>query len=169
MDQLNFALLLLRLTAGLMIFAHGYNTIFGGGKIKGTGSWFASMGMRHGPMQAWLAALTEIGSGVALCIGLLTPLAAGALLGIMTVALIIAHRNNGFFVFKPGQGWEYVAFIGLVCVAIGTLGAGEWSVDDAADIRFNGWAGLVWTLVIGLGGAAALLGAFWRPPTPKKT
>ena len=45
-DQLNLALLILRLATGLMILAHGYNHVFRGGKIQGTGRWFASMGMK---------------------------------------------------------------------------------------------------------------------------
>ena len=162
-DQLNLALLLLRLAAGCMIFAHGYNHIFGGGKIEGTGRWFASMGMRPGIVHAWLASLSEIAAAVGLVFGFLTAPAAGALLGVMLVALITAHRKNGFFIFKPGQGWEYVAFISFVAVAIGTMGGGKWSLDESFDIRQNGWAGLVTTLLIGFGGTVVLLGAFWRP------
>ncbi len=165
-DQLNFALLVLRLASGLMIMMHGYNHIFGGGKIAGTGKWFASMGMRPGIVHAWLASISEMAAGIGLVFGFLVAPAAGALLGVMLVALITAHRKNGFFIFKPGQGWEYVAFISLVAVAIGTLGAGEWSLDNAFDIHQNGWAGLVTTLALGVGGTVALLGTCWRPNRP---
>jgi putative oxidoreductase len=51
-------------------------------------------------------------------------------------------------------------------VAIGCLGPGEWSLDNALDIHFNDWWGLIITLVVGLGGAAGLLAVFWRPPAP---
>ena len=57
----NFCLLLLRVTLGAMIAAHGLNKIFGGGKIAGTAAWFDSIGMRPGVPNAWAAALTEIG------------------------------------------------------------------------------------------------------------
>ena len=162
-DQLNFALLVLRIGSGVMIFAHGFNHIFGGGKIAGTGRWFASMGMRPGIVHAWLASVSEIAAAVGLVFGFLAAPAAGALLGVMLVALVTAHRKNGFFIFKPGQGWEYVAVISCVAVAIGTLGAGEWSLDDAWDIHQNGWAGLATTLLIGVGGTVLLLGTCWRP------
>ncbi|MDQ1519043.1 MAG: putative oxidoreductase [Actinomycetota bacterium] len=162
-DQLNLALLILRVVTGLMIIAHGYNHVFRGGKIQGTGRWFGSMGMKPGILHAWLASITELTCGVLLLLGLLTPLAAGGVLGVMLVAWITAHRTNGFFIFKPGQGWEYVAYISFVCVAIGTLGAGEWSLDNAFDITFKHWAGLITTLVVGVGGAATLLAVFYRP------
>ena len=164
LDQFNFAMLILRLAAGLMIIAHGYNHIWGGGKIKGTAGWFGSMGMKPPLIQAWLASVTELGAGAMLCVGLLTPLAAGSLLGIMAVAFWIEHRKRGFFIFKPGQGWEYVAFIGVVSVVLGTLGAGEWSLDNAFDITlFEEWKGLITVLVVGLGGSALLLATSYRP------
>jgi putative oxidoreductase len=162
-DQLNFALLLLRVVTGLMIMAHGYNHVFRGGKIHGTGRWFGSMGMKPGFFHACLASITELTCGLLLVLGLLTPFAAGGVLGVMVVAWITAHRKNGFFIFRPGQGWEYVAYISFVCVAIGTLGAGDWSLDNAFDITFSDWTGLIITLVVGVGGAATLLGVFYRP------
>ena len=49
--------------------------------------------------------------------------------------------------------------------AIAVLGAGEWSLDEALDIREDlvGVPGLVIALAAGAGGAAALLAGFWRP------
>lgn len=168
-DQLNLGLLVLRVVTALMIMAHGYNHIFGGGKIQGTGRWFASMGMKPGILHAWLASSTELASGVLLIAGLLTPLAAGGVLGVMLVAFMTAHRKNGFFIFKPGQGWEYVAFISFVCAVIGLLGAGEWSLDHAWHVQrhLTDWRGLYITLIAGVGGAATLLAVFWRPEPEK--
>jgi putative oxidoreductase len=167
MDQVNLALLLLRVVTGLMIAAHGYNHIWGGGKIQGTGRWFGSMGMQPGILHAWLASITELTCAVLLISGFLTPLAAGGVLGVMLVAWVTAHRKNGFFIFKPGQGWEYVAYISFTCVAIGTMGAGEWSLDNALDTTFDGWWGLAATLIAGVGGAATLLAVFYRPEPEK--
>jgi putative oxidoreductase len=163
-DQFNLALLILRVAIGLMIMAHGYNHIFRGGKIQGTGRWFGSMGMNPGILHAWLASITELTCGVLLLAGFLTPIAAGGVMGVVLVALVTAHRKNGFFIFKPGQGWEYVAFIACVCLALGTMGAGEWSLDHAWNTDFNDWWGFVATLVVGVGGAATLLAVFYRPP-----
>jgi len=162
-DQVNLAVLIMRLATGLMIMAHGYNHIFGGGKIQGTGRWFGSMGMRPGILHAWLASITELTCGVLLLLGLLTPFAAGGVMGVMLVALVTAHRTNGFFIFKPGQGWEYVGYVSCMCVALGTIGGGEWALDNSFDLDFSEWKGLVITLVVGVGGAAGLLAGFWRP------
>ena len=93
---------------GVTMFAHGYNHIWGGGKIEGTAGWFASLGLKPGMLHAWLASLTELGAGAMLILGLLTPLAAAGVVGVMTVALITNHLKNGFFIFRPGEGYEYV-------------------------------------------------------------
>lgn len=156
-------LLVLRVVAGLTIGAHGYNHIFGGGKIKGTAGWFASMGMKPGILHAWLASVTELGSALLLVTGLLTPLAGAGLVGVMLVAGITAHRTNGFFIFKPGQGWEYVAVLGTVGAAMGGLGAGRYSLDNAFDIAITGWTAVAISTGGGLMGGALLLAAFWRP------
>jgi hypothetical protein len=54
----------------------------------------------------------------------------------------------------------------LLAVAVGLLGAGEWSIDDTTDdlADLAGWSGLWIVLGAGLGGALLLLAVFWRPP-----
>jgi putative oxidoreductase len=74
------------------------------------------MGMRSPLAQAWLASLTEIGGGALLVLGLLTPFGGAAVLGTMFVAWAINHRGNGFFIFRPGEGWEYVMTLGLAAI-----------------------------------------------------
>src|SRR3954468_16710042 len=113
-DGVSAGLLILRVMVGIVMLAHGYNHIFRGGKIAGTGRWFESLGMKPGPLHAWLASLVELGSGAMLILGLLNPLAASGVIGVMVVAWIINHRGNGFFIFRPGEGWEYVMTLTLV-------------------------------------------------------
>jgi putative oxidoreductase len=69
------SLLVFRAALGVVFLAHGYNHIFGGGKIAGTARWFESLGMRPGVLHAWTASLTELGAGALLLLGLATPLA----------------------------------------------------------------------------------------------
>lgn len=165
-DVVDLCLLLLRGVVGVVMLAHGVNHIVGGGKIAGTGRWFESIGMRPGIVHAWLASLTEVGAGVLLLLGLGTSLAAAGALGVMLVAWITNHLRNGFFIFRPGEGYEYVMTLAVASIAIGGLGAGGWSLDGALDLDvFAGASGLVITVVAGGGGAAALLAGFWRPPS----
>jgi putative oxidoreductase len=166
-DAVNLALLVLRCAIGTVMLAHGINHIFRGGKIAGTGRWFESLGMKPGILHAWFASLAEVGGGALLVLGLLTPLGASAVVGTMLVALITNHRGNGYFIFRPGEGWEYVITLVLVGLAVAVLGAGDWSLDAHPfdlyeDLR--GVTGLVIALIAGVGGAAGLLVGFWRPP-----
>lgn len=164
-DSVNLVLLVLRAAVGAVMLAHGLNHIFGGGKIAGTARWFASLGMRPGILHAWLASLTELVGGALLVLGLLTPLAGAAVMGVMLVAWITNHRGNGFFIFRPGEGWEYVMTLTFVGLALAVVGPGEWSLDHALDLTddLTGAGGLTIALVAGVGGAAALLAAAWRP------
>jgi putative oxidoreductase len=161
---MDVGVLVLRVGVGAVMTAHGWNHIRGGGGIRGTARWFEDMGMRPGMLHAWTASLTELGAGVLLVLGLLTPLAAGGVIGVMVVAWITAHLRNGFFVFRPGQGYEYVMTLTLAGVSLAATGAGRISVDDAVGIfQPVGWAWFAVGVACGLVGAAGLLASFWRP------
>ncbi|MGE3621267.1 MAG: DoxX family protein [Acidimicrobiia bacterium] len=170
-DAIDLALLVFRGAVGAVMLAHGLNHIFGGGKIEGTARWFASLGMRPGIVHAWLASLAEVAGGVALVLGLLTPLGGAAVVGVMLVAWITNHRGNGFFIFRPGEGWEYVMTLTFAGLALAVVGPGEWSLDEALDIRddLRGATGLLVAVLAGGGGAAALLAACWRPAPPSSS
>ncbi|WP_168221335.1 DoxX family protein [Actinomadura sp. WMMA1423] len=162
---IDIASLLLRVSVGGTLIAHGWNHAFGGGKIEGTAGWFESMGLRPGRLHALTATGTELGAGVLLLLGLLTPLAAAGAVGTMAVALVTAHLRNGFFIFRPGQGYEYVVMIIMVACALGAVGGGAVSLDRVLGIEddLSGWTGLAVTALAGGFGAALLLAVFWRP------
>lgn len=167
MSAVDLGLLVLRVTVGVVFLAHGFNHIFGGGKIAGTGRWFDSLGMHPGRLHAWVASVTEVGSGALLLTGLLTPLAGAGVLGVMLVAWITNHRGNGFFIFRPGEGWEYVMVLSALGVVLGAVGPGQWSLDHLVGLgRWDGWRGLAITVGAGGGGTALLLATAWRPPPP---
>lgn len=166
MNSVNIAALVLRLVVGGTITAHGWNHAFGGGKLPGTARWFESIGIRPGYLHAAFATITELGAGALLVLGLLTPVAAAGVVGTMVVALVANHAKNGFFIFRPGEGYEYVLMITLVSCAIGALGAGAWSLDHAVGFGVTGWAGLAITALAGGAGAAMVLATSWRPSAP---
>ena len=167
-NAINLVLLGFRLSAAAVMLAHGFNHIFGGGKIAGTGRWFESLGMKPGRVHAWVASLTEVGAGALLVLGLFTPLAAAGIIGVMLVALIINHRGNGFFIFRPGEGWEYVMVLTAMGVALGTLGPGSWSIDGHVHALRSlwGWPGFAISAGGGAAATALLLATCWRPQRP---
>lgn len=167
---IDLALAVFRCGVAIVMIAHGANHIWGGGRLAGTARWFGSLGMRVPVAQAWLASITELGSGALLALGLLTPLGGAAVVGTMVVAWAINHRGNGFFVFSPGEGWEYVMILGLSGLLLGAAGPGSWSLDDALGFGdLAGWRGLAIAGGVGSGGAAALLAVSWRPERRPRT
>ena len=167
-SSVNLALLIARVLLAIVFLAHGIRHIFGGGKIEGTGRWFESLGMRPGILHAWIASLTEIGAAVLLLLGLLTPVGAAGIVGVMLVALITNHLRNGFFIFNPGEGYEYVLTLTVMAVVVGTLGPGQWSIDGHVTALQDlwGWPGFGIAAGAGALGTAGLLAAFWRPERP---
>ncbi|MFM7535066.1 MAG: DoxX family protein [Acidimicrobiales bacterium] len=166
MEHVDLALFVLRVAVGVTMALHGWNKVRNG--IAGTAKWFDSMGMKPGVLNAWLAAGTEIGGGVLLAVGLLTPFAGASIVGLMVVAGWTSHRDKGFFVFRPGQGWEYVFVLAVVGFAVGAIGAGQWSLDAAFGIvedgYVDGWWGALVAGVLGVGGGIAQMAVFYRPP-----
>lgn len=166
MKQLDLALLVVRVTFGVGLAAHAYNKLFGPSGLKGTAGWFGSIGMKWPKWQARIAAGTEVGAGLLLALGLLTPFAAAGFIGLMIVAIVTVHWTVGFYVFRPNQGWEYCAAIAIVAFAVGTIGAGKYSLDHAfhIDRHINDWTGALITVILGVGGALAQLALSYRPP-----
>ena len=161
--DIDLVLLILRGVAGLTLATHGWNKFFGGGRIAGTGRWFDSIGMRPGRLNALLAATSEMGAGVLLTLGLLTPVAAAGVIGVMVVAGWTVHRSNGFFIIK--EGWEYVFVLSAAALVSATLGPGKWSVDEGLGIAtdLDGMTGFLIALLVGVGGGIAQMLTFYRP------
>ncbi|MWA03516.1 DoxX family membrane protein [Actinomadura sp. LD22] len=165
MSDTDTAALLVRLVVGVVMIAHGWNHWKGPGGIEGTARWFAGLGLRQGKLQAWTSVVTEIGAGLLLVIGLLTPLACAAVISVMMVAGILAHRPNGFFVFK--EGYEYVLVLAVTALALAIAGPGRISVDAAAGVEMTAWAGGGIALGVAVVGTGGLLASFWRPAPAK--
>lgn len=159
-DSLNLMLLVVRVAAGITLALHGYQKLFLGGRIPGTARWFESLGMRPGKLHAYLAATTEIVSGVLFALGLLTSFAAAGCVGVMVVAAW-THKDK-FFVFQ--DGWEYNLVLALLYVLVAVTGPGRFSLDRLLDIDgdLDDSMGII---IPGLGFVAAvlLLAVFWRP------
>jgi len=162
MQQLDLGLLIVRVVFGVSLAYHGYNKVFGSGGLAGTARWFGAIGMKWPIWQARLAAATEVGAGLLFAAGLLTPFAGAGIIGLMIVAIVVAHWKVGFFIFKPDQGWEYCASIAVVAFAVSMIGGGRWSLDNALGIDFPSWWGTAIAGVVGIGGALAQLALSYR-------
>jgi len=158
---LTAALLLMRVTIGVTMMLHGFNHWRGGGKIAGTARWFSGLGLRYGTLQAWMSVVTDWARACCSSPGSRPPLACAAVISVMLIAGLLAHRKNGFFVFL--DGYEYVLVLSVASLALATLGPGRVSVDDAAGIMVTGWASGGIALGIAVVATAGLLATFYRP------
>jgi putative oxidoreductase len=164
LDGFNLVLLLARVFLGVTLFIHGYYKFFMGGKIAGTARWFSSIGMKpNGTIHALMAASTEVGCGVLMAAGFLTPFAAAGFVSLMIVAAWTVHRPNGYR--SGNDGWEYNSVLATFAVVVAALGPGEHSLDWALglDLSFNPYSGLLIALGVGVSGGVGLLAACYRP------
>ncbi len=157
-----YGLLALRVIIGVTFALHGYGKFFRGGKLAGTARWFDSMGMRPGKLHALAAASTELGGGLMFALGLLTPLAGAAMVGLMIVAGWTDHRKNGFFIVK--KGWEYNLVLATIGACIGLTGPGRYSIDRAIGLDVRPGIGLLISAGVGIVAGIGTLVVFYRPP-----
>jgi putative oxidoreductase len=117
-------LLVLRVVVGLAFILHGWP------KIHDPMHWMDGMGLgTPGPMQA-VAAVGEFGGGIALLLGLLTPLGSLGIIGTMAGALFLVHLPQGHrFVNTGGASFELAAVYLAVALLFLCVGPGKYSAD----------------------------------------
>ena len=116
---MDLGILLLRLTVGLSMAAHGSQKVFGwfgGYGPDGTGQFMEALGFRPGRRHALAAGFAEVVGGVLLAIGLFTPLAAVLIASVMVVAAATVHWKNGFFITSSGYEFNLVLGAAEPCV-----------------------------------------------------
>jgi len=120
--RLGAALLILRAVIGLAFIFHGLP------KVQDVGGFAGKM---HLPLPvAAFAAWSEVGGGALLILGLLTPVAALALLGVMVGALTTVHLPHGDpFVNPGGASYELAAVYLCAMIAFLLTGPGAYSLD----------------------------------------
>jgi putative oxidoreductase len=137
-------ILLLRLTIGLTLAAHGAQKLFGwfgGPGLDQTGRAFEAIGFKPGRRHAMLAGLVEIVAGALLALGLASTLAAALVLSVMMVAAVGVHGRNGFFITKGG--YEFNVVFGVAAWTVAFTGPGAYSLDAAL---VPAASGVVWGL-----------------------
>ncbi|MGA7928457.1 MAG: DoxX family protein [Candidatus Sulfotelmatobacter sp.] len=166
---MDFGLLLLRLTVGLTLAAHGAQKLFGwfgGPGLSTTGQFFTVLGFPPGRRHALMAALGETVSGALLAVGLATPAAVAVVVSVMLVAAVTAHLSKGFFV--QNGGYEYAFVLAVAALTIAFTGPGSLSIDALVGLQRSGSFWGTAALLAGLvGGGTALLE--WRKAPVQQT
>lgn len=153
----DLGLLILRLSIGLIMAGHGAQKLFGlfGGKgLTDTGKAFEALGYHPGKFHAGLAGVSEFLGGLGLAAGLLTPLAAAALIGVMINAMVLA-TPHGLWAITGGM--EYPLCIAIVALAVTAIGPGRFALDRFFRWRDGGLACAGFALGLGGLGAAIVL------------
>lgn len=146
-------LVTLRVLVGVTFSLHGFQKLFGwlgGGGIDGTAAWFRSLGFGDGRVAAVMAGTAEVTGGLGLALGLLTPLAAAAMIGAMTTAAFVNNDEGGFWsVYK---GWELNGYLIVVAAAVAITGPGRYSLDATLGLeQLSGLGPGLLAAVVGLG------------------
>jgi putative oxidoreductase len=156
---MDLALLVLRLVVGLLFVGHGAQKlfgVFGGGGLEGTAGMFDKLGLHPTAFHARAAGTAEFLGGALIALGLFTPFAAAALIGVMTTAIIMVHAPNG--IWNTQKGYEYNLVLIATGFALSGIGAGAWSLDNAFGFDIHGVIWAIAALVVGvLGGVGSVL------------
>lgn len=119
----NVSSLLIRIALGLVFINAGWNKI---NNIESVIGFFGQLGFNE--FLAYCVAYTEFIGGILVLLGGLTRIAGGLLAVIMLVASIFVHGSKGYS--QANGGFEYTLTLFLVLVALITLGAGKYSLDN---------------------------------------
>ncbi|MER7496584.1 DoxX family protein [Streptomyces pharetrae] len=162
-------LLILRLVAGLLVAGHGVQKVsfrLGGSGWAGGTEEFRRDGFRGGRLTALAAGAGQIGSGLFLAAGLLTPLAAMAARGVMTVAATVKWPKG---LWVQNDGYEYPLVLVVVAATLALTGPGRWSADHALGV--TPWPVWVCAAALVLGPVSGLLTrvVLHRPTAPEGT
>jgi putative oxidoreductase len=165
MTALNTGLLVLRLVVGLGLAAHGAQKLFGwwgGPGVRGLHGHLTNMRFRPAPLWVAGAIATEIGGGLLLALGFLSPLGSIGVGAAMLMAIVAFHWGKGFF--GQGGGVE-VPFLYLVAGAtLGLTGPGSYSLDSLFKIALpEPVTGIVFAGIAVIGVAVGMAG---RRPAP---
>ncbi|MFJ9823094.1 DoxX family membrane protein [Streptomyces sp. NPDC101160] len=157
-------ILILRLLVGLLVAGHGVQKVsphLGGKGLDGGTEEFRADGFRGGALTALAAGGGQIGSGLLLAAGLLTPLAATGTIGVMTVALTVKWHHG---LWVQNDGYEYPLVLVGTAAALAATGPGAWSLDAVLGLTPYRlwWAALA--LAAGLGSGLLTRLALHRPP-----
>lgn len=167
---MDVGLLMLRVLVGLLLAGHGSQKLlgwFGGSGLGPVAQFFASRGYPRARSAALLAATSEVGGGLLLAGGLLTPFAGAVVMGTMVNAVAV-HWSNGPWSAKGG--YEYPLVLAANGAALAFTGPGRHSLDAALGLGLAGTGWGLLAMAVGLGsGFLVLASRRLVLPAPERT
>jgi len=127
--------LILRVLLGIVFLPHGLQKVFG---LFGGYGYTGTMGFFTGTLGipalfAFLAIAAEFFGSLGLIAGLFTRIAALGVGVTISVAALMLHVQNGFFMNwfsnQKGEGFEYHILVAAIAAALVIRGGGKWSLD----------------------------------------
>ena len=136
LDRLQpLALLLMRLSLGIIMTVHGYHKVFGG--LQHFAHMIGGMGL-----PSWLgyvSAFTELLGGLLIIVGFFTRPAAFAICINLGVAIWKVHLHNGLLGSPDRPGFEFPLAAATLAFALIFFGAGPIAIDHV--LRGGGSSG----------------------------
>ena len=125
----DLAWLVVRCTAGGILLVHGLDKVLYRSIAGFASGSLSRRGIEPSMALAYVVFFLETVGAVCIILGLFTRFFAAAL-GIQFLIITFhAHWPQGFGWNRPGGGWEYPLFWGLIWLAIGLRGGGPYSLD----------------------------------------
>lgn len=172
---LDLGLLVLRVTVGIAFLLHGLQKLTTWEWLHGMGidgfAIFLSSGNGNDQIIGFNAdmaqnlalagGITETVAGVLLILGLLTPVAGAAALGVIAVAITFrVTLAGGFAYFAGAGGFEYEYLLAAAAIALILCGPGLYSIDrNWGWARRPAWGSVAW-LIIAIAAAVGVWVAF---------
>ncbi|WP_084958784.1 DoxX family protein [Thermoactinospora rubra] len=123
----DLALLVARVTIGVVFAAHGWQRWRGG--LGPTEAMFIQAGVPWPRSAAMFTMVAELVGGSLLVVGLLVRLAAFVLVVVAIGAIVFVHAGHGIFV--QDNGWELAGALGAGCLLLVATGGGRLGADGA--------------------------------------
>lgn len=126
-----YAAIILRVSLGAMLLAHGLLLKVFTFTVPGTVGYFQSIG--YPGFFAYLVIAGEVLGGIALILGIWTRGVALLMLPIL-IGATLQHVGNGWVFSAPKGGWEFPAFWSAALVVQALLGDGAYALTRQADV-----------------------------------
>lgn len=158
----------LRFILGILFLGHGLQKL---GWFEAPGwpssiseqaEFVAFFGYSDTNLMAWLITITEITAGALLLLGLLTPLATAAVVGVGFQFVAGVQWDGGLFGNEATGGFDQSLLLTMAAVALGFIGAGRFSLDSRlpSSIPVRGWRAGAIAVALGVVVGAIVLVAF---------